>query len=127
MDWPTLRDAILKAHRAIEDMIFQAHGNHIQYIDSCIAEQVMLQFNKIDYPVLPVHDSFIMHHAFGDLGELEEAMRRAFYHHFKKDIKVTVEIGKLMAGSFDGRDSDELSFDEMIDGEPEYSLWNARN
>ena len=127
MDWPILRDAILKAHRAIEDMFFQGHGNHLQYIDSCIAEQVMLQFNRMDYPVLPVHDRFIMHHAFGDLGELEEAMRRAFYHHFKKDIKVKGEIGELMAGSFDGRDSDELSFDEMIDGEPEYSRWNARN
>ena len=127
MDWPTLRDAILNAHRAIEDMFFQGHGNHLQYIDSCIAEQVMLQFNRMDYPVLPVHDSFIMHHAFGDLGELEEAMRRAFYHHFKKDIKVKGEIGELMAGSFDGRDSDELSFDGLIDGEPEYTRWHVRN
>ena len=32
-----------------------------------------------------------------------------------------------MAGLFDGRDSDELSFDELIDGEPEYSRWHARN
>ena len=108
-------------------MFFQGHGNHLQYIDSCIAEQVMLQFNRMDYPVLPVHDSFIMHHAFGDLGELEEAMRRAFYHHFKKNIKVKGEIGELMAGSFDGRDSDELSLNELIDGEPEYSRWNERN
>ena len=127
MDWPTLRDAILRAHKAIEDMFFKGHGNRLQYKDSCIAEQVMLQFNRLDYPVLPVHDSFIMHHAFGDLGELEEAMRRAFYHHFKKDIKVKGEIGELMAGSFDGRDSDELSFDELIDGEPEYRGWNRRN
>ena len=87
----------------------------------------MLQFNKMDYPVLSVHDSFIMHHAFGDLGKLEEAMRRAFYHHFKKDIKIKGEIGELMAGSFDGRDSNELSLEEIIDGEPEYSRWHARN
>ena len=82
-----LRDPILTAHRAIGDMFFQGYGNHLQYIDRCIAEQMMLLFNRMDYPVLSVHDSFIMHHAFGDLGELEEAMRRAFYHHFKKDIK----------------------------------------
>ena len=117
----------MKAHRTIEDMFFQGPGNHLQYIDSCIAEQVILQFNRMDYPVLPVHDSFIMHHAFGDWGELEEAMRRVFYRHFKKDIKVKGEIGELMAGSFDGRDSDELSLKEMIIGEPEYSLWNSRN
>ena len=127
MDWPTLRDAILKAHRAIEDMFFQGHGNHLQYIDSCIAEQVMLQFNRMDYPVLPVHDSFIMHHAFGDLGELEEAMRRAFYHHFKKDIKVKGEIGELMVGSFDGRGDEELSMEEIVSGPPEYSNWQGRN
>ena len=41
----------------------------------------MLQFAKIDAPALPVHDSFIMHHGYG--GELEEAMRRAFYDHFR--------------------------------------------
>ena len=86
----------------------------------------MLHFNRMDYPVLPVHDSFIMHHAFGDLGELEEAMRRTFYHHFKKHIKVKCEIGEPMAGSFDRKDSDELSFDGLIDGDPEYSRWPNR-
>ena len=126
-DWPTLRETILKVHRAIEDMFCQGHGNHLQYIDSCIAEQVILHFNRMDYPVLTVHDSFIMHHAFGDSGELEKTMRRAFHHHFKMNIKVTDEIGELMAGSFDGRDSDELSFDELIDGEPEYSRWSNRH
>ena len=127
MDWPTLRDAILKAHRTIEGMFFKGHGKKLQYIDSCIAEKVMLQFNRMDYPVLPVHDSFIMHYAFGDLGELEESMRRAFYHHFKKDIKVRGEIGELMAGSFDGVDINELSLIELVNGEPEYSRWNGRN
>mgnify|MGYP004370780725 FL=1 len=49
----------------------------------------MLKFVKSDFaPVLPVHDSFIMHYAYGELGELEEDMRRAFHGHFKKDIKV---------------------------------------
>ena len=39
-----------------------------------------LKTKSDDAPVLPVHDSFIMHYAFGEeLGELEEAMRRAFY------------------------------------------------
>ena len=88
-DWPTLREAVLEAHRPLSDVFFQGYGNHLQFIDSCIAEKVMLQFVRSDdAPVLPVHDSFIMHYAFGDMGELEEAMRRAFHDHFKKDIKV---------------------------------------
>ena len=114
-DWPTLRDAILTAHKAIEDMFFQGHGNHLQYIDSCIAEQVMLQFNRMDYPVLPVHDSFIMHHAFGDLGELEEAMRRALYHHFKKDIKVMKRFGIMLPSSFDDKEFEDLTIEEIAD------------
>jgi len=40
--------------------------------------------------------------------------------------KVKGEISELMAGSFDGRESDELSFNGLIDGEPEYSRWNRR-
>jgi len=64
-----------------------------------------------DYaPVLPVHDSFIMHYGHGESGELEEDMRRAFYGHFKKDIKVKEEIGVMLTSSFDGKDWDELSF-----------------
>ena len=89
----------------------------------------MLQFIKSDdAPVLPVHDSFIMHHAFGEeLGELEEAMRRAFYEHFKKESNVKSEIGVMIPSSFDGKDSDELTIEQIIHGPPEYSQWEERN
>ena len=127
IDWPTLRDAVLRAHRAIEDMFFQGHGNNLQYIDSCVAEQVMLQFSKWDHPVLPVHDSFIMHYAFGDMGELEEAMRRAFHHHFKRDIKVKREIGVMLAGSFDDKEIESPTIEDLIRIDPEYSLWERRD
>jgi hypothetical protein len=127
-DWPTLKQAILDAHKPITDMFFQGHGNHLQYIDSCIAENVMLNFiNAEDAPVLPVHDSFIMHHAYGELGELEEEMRRAFHGHFKKDIRVKSEIGVLLPSSFDGKDWNELSFEEQINGPADYSQWEVRN
>ena len=83
-DWTTLREA-LDAHKPIADVFFQGHGNHLQYVDNCIADQVMLScITREDAPVLPAHDSFIMHHAYGDWGELEEEMRRAFYGQFKK-------------------------------------------
>ena len=127
IDWPTLRDAVLRAHRAIEDMFFQGHGNNLQYIDSCVAEQVMLQFSKWDHPVLPVHDSFIMHYALGDMGELEEAMRRAFHHHFKRDIKVKREIGVMLAGSFDDKEIEPPTIEDLIRIDPEYSLWERRD
>ena len=64
----------------------------------------MLQFVRSDNEsVLPVHDSFIMHYAFGDMGELEEAMRRTFHDHFKKDMKGSEDIGVTMPSSLTSR------------------------
>ena len=128
LDWPTLKQAILDAHKPIADVFFQGHGNHLQFIDSCIAETVMLNFIRAeDAPVLPVHDSFIMHYAYGELGELEEEMRRSFHGHFKKDINVKSEIGVMLPSSFDGKEWSDLTFEEQIHGPPEYSKWEDRN
>jgi hypothetical protein len=128
LDWPTLRQAILDAHKPIADVFFQGHGNHLQFIDSCIAENVMLNFIRAeDAPVLPVHDSFIMHYAYGELGELEEEMRRAFHGHFKKDINVKSEIGVMLPSSFEDKDWSDLTFEEQVNGPPEYSQWESRN
>ena len=127
-DWATLKQAILDAHKPIADVFFQGHGNHLQFIDSCIAENVMLNFIRAeDAPVLPVHDSFIMHYAYGELGELEEEMRRSFHGHFKKDINVKSEIGVMLPSSFDGKEWSDLTFEEQIHGPPEYSQWEDRN
>ena len=88
----------------------------------------MLSFiTREDAPVLPVHDSFIMHYAYGVLGELEEEMRRAFYGQFKKDINVKSEIEIMLPSSFDDRDSDVLTVEQIVHGLPEYSLWENRN
>ena len=63
-DWPFLRQAIMDAHKPIRDMFFKGHGNYLQYVESVMAEDVMLRFAKSDYaPVLPMHDSFIMQHS----------------------------------------------------------------
>jgi hypothetical protein len=127
-DWATLKKAILDAHKPIADVFFQGHGNHLQFIDSCIAENMMLNFIRAeDAPVLPVHDSFIMHYAYGELGELEEEMRRSFHGHFKKDINVKSEIGVMLPSSFDGKEWSDLTFEEQIHGPPEYSQWEDRN
>ena len=88
----------------------------------------MLQFVRSDdEPVLPVHDSFIMHYAFGDMGELEEAMRRAFHDYFKNDIKVSEEIGVMLPSSFDDKEYENLTVEGVANGPAEYSLWNGRN
>ena len=109
LDWPTIRQAILDAHKPIADVFFQGHGNELQYTDSCIAEKVMLQFIKSDdAPALLVHNRFMMHGVFAeDLGELEEAMKKSFHGYFKKDIRVDNEISFMPTSSFDRNDTDE--------------------
>ena len=99
MTWKELKQAILDAHKPIKDLFFTGLGNKLQFEDSIIAENVMLQFARMDYPALPIHDSFIMHHAFGNDGskeesELEEAMRRAFHDRFHRDIGISRELVK---------------------------------
>ena len=127
-DWPTLRKAVLEAHTPLADVFFQGHGNHLQFIDSCIAEKVMLHFVRSDdEPVLPAHDSFIMHYTFGDMGELEEAMHRAFHDYFKKDIKVSEDVGLMLPSSFDDEEFENLTVEEVANGPAEYSLWNGHN
>ena len=49
-----------------------------------------------------------MHYACGELGELEEEMRRASHGYFKKDINVKSKIGVILTSLFDGKDSNEL-------------------
>ena len=45
----------------------------------------------------------------------------------KRIFKVKEEIGVMLPSSFDGKDRDELSFEEQVYGPPEYSQWEERN
>ena len=54
-------------------------------------------------------------------------MRRAFHDHFKKDIKVSEDIGVMLPSSFDNMEFDDLSVEKIVNGPPEYGLWNERN
>ena len=92
MGWVELRQAILDSHKPIQHLFFKGLGNKLQFEESCIAESVMLHYTNLDSPALPVHDSFVLHHAEGSYGKLEEVMRRAYYDRFKSDIKVSKEI-----------------------------------
>ena len=49
-----------------------------------------------------------------EMGELEEQMRKVFYEHFKKDIPIKGEIGQIRPTSFEGRDWNDLTFNEQV-------------
>ena len=99
-NWTKLRDAIAAAHKPIESLFYSGVGTELQFLDSQIAEGVMLHFANLESaPVLPIHDSFIMHHAYGEtLGELEETMRRTYFNLTGGEIKTTAQIGKVHSG-----------------------------
>ena len=129
MTWKELRQAILDSHKPIKDLFFTGLGNKLQFEDSIMAENVMLQFAKMDYPALPVHDSFIMHHAFGNHGELEEAMRRAFHNRFHRDIGISRElvIRQEMKDTSNKTREVKEGLEELLDAESDYSLWKKRD
>ena len=129
ISWKELRQAVLNAHKPIKHMFFTGLGNKLQFEDSNIAEGVMLHFSKMDAVALPVHDSFIMHHAYGSMGELEEAMRRAFYERFNRDIGVKHEMVEEVQHENDksSKDVNLMDLEELLDDDKEFSKWEERN
>ena len=130
MSWPELRDRIVAAHKPIADQFFIGIGNKLQYKDSCIAERVMLQFVSMDAPALPVHDSFIVHHAYAESGEIEEIMRRAFYDEMGEHIsKVDTEILSWEYRKDVEPDSIETApnVDQILTSDDDVSQWRQRH
>jgi len=132
MSWKELKEEILKAYKPIKDLFFTGLGNKLQFEDSCIAESVILQFANSDSPTLPIHDSFVMHHGYGDKGGLEEAMRRTYFERFnsslseKRDLvekvdhkKIRLDDEKKPANNGDGI----IQVDDIINVDSEYSQW----
>ncbi|MDC0122292.1 hypothetical protein OAH99_01220 [Planktomarina sp.] len=130
MSWAELRDRIIKAHKPIADLFFKGVGNHLQFQDSNIAERVMLHFAGMDAPALPVHDSFILHHAYGESGEVEEAMRRAFHDEMREPIsKIDKEIltWSYRKDEDDTEETRALDLDAILSGDDDVSQWRERH
>ena len=136
MSWKELKEEILKAHKPIKDYFFKGLGNRLQFEDSCIAESVMLQFAHSDAPALPIHDSFVMHHGYGEKGGLEEAMRRAYFERFNSSLsekRDLVEPVKHKIIRFDDKKKainngdGTIEVDDIINADSEYSQWRDRD
>ena len=78
---------------------------------------------------MPVHDSFILHHAYGESGEVEEAMRRAFYDEMREPItKIDREI-LTWTYSKDEDDTEQpktLDLDAILSADDDVSQWKKR-
>lgn len=81
-----LMKKITDSHSQIAKYFGTGIGLKLQYHDSLIAELVMLEFAKKRIPILPVHDSFICHHGYGD--EVRQAMIKAYSMIVGSDVTV---------------------------------------
>lgn len=90
LKWWQLSDAILRVHKPIAHRFYTGVGGMLQRMDSDIAEMVMLHFASDGIPILPVHDSFLMHDGHKD--GLKAAMEEAFFKVVgrKPDLKLTL-------------------------------------
>ena len=79
-DRPAVNDAINlfeTEHTDIRAAFFSGAGIELQFIDSQIAERVMLFWaSETHYVALPVHDSFLVHHLLAE--ELQDKMIEEF-------------------------------------------------
>lgn len=62
------------------------YGVRLQYLDSCIAQDVMMYFQSKGIVVLPVHDSFIIAKQYKD--ELTNVMKSVYFKHMGHTIDI---------------------------------------
>ena len=88
LPWKDLKQRIKDKHSAISDYFGTGEGLKLQYMDSCIAEELMLRFieEKSGTALLPIHDSFIVHHGYAH--ELRNMMLEIFERDFGNGIGV---------------------------------------
>jgi hypothetical protein len=121
-----LMDAFAQKHTAISQYFCTGKGIDLQYYDSVIAEKVMLHFARMARAILPLHDSFIMHHGLEQ--ELQDAMSGAFKDLFGVDSKVDIKYRSMQRRQERNQSMDgpcDLSFEEMLGLRKPYSIYHG--
>jgi hypothetical protein len=96
-------------HAPISDSLQSGAGLNAQFIESIIAEKVMLDLLEQDVVVLPIHDSFIVRLGFAN--DLRESMQRNFKEVTGLDVGLDTDIVKVN-GSF-GMTTEEVLADSQ--------------
>ena len=89
--WTELSNRLSELHRPIQHHFYTGVGNYLQFRDSQIAERIMLRFikEKAGAVVLPVHDSFIVHHGY------ETELHGMMIEEFQRLCGQEINLGKL--------------------------------
>ncbi len=92
-----LKDRVYKFHKPISKYFSTGIGLETMFIDSQIAEKIMLHYLEDDIVVLPVHDSFIIRSGF------ESDLSRTMINKFKEVVGFSTKvkaIGPLLPEHF---------------------------
>ena len=118
-------DAFEMKHKPIEEFFCTGKGIDLQYLDSQMAEKVMLHFSKMGYAILPLHDSFIIHHALER--ELRESMETAFKDMFGLKCKVDLKYNSIKKRLEDPEntvtDASDMSLPELLRRQAVYGTY----
>lgn len=79
MNWNTFLDGIALHHSGVQEYFYTGFGKRLQRLDSDMAEAVLLKLTGMNYPCLPIHDSFITFATLSD--ELPEYMEEVAQAH----------------------------------------------
>jgi hypothetical protein len=103
-------------HESIQQYFFTGYGIDLQFIDSQIAEKILLYFaTTLGVPCLPVHDSFIIHA--GLVFKLQEIMLHYFEQEFAQKIPITYDMDEVLfrqGMKYRERYQEEKRFDEAF-------------
>jgi hypothetical protein len=99
MSWKELQDRVKARHQPIAKYLGTGYGVRLQNKDAAIANRIMLRFLKSGYVCLPVHDSFIVHHALKD--ELKAIMCEEFFAEAGTSIDAKAKADVIGTGLVD--------------------------
>ena len=126
LTWRDLEEAVKARHQPIREFFNTGYGVRLQTIDANIANQVMLRFLDRGYPCLPVHDSFIVHHAMAN--ELREVMASEFMNEVGRAVGMKMKTDFISMYIPPNGDVvfDDTAFLQQLDGTGEYTLYHTR-
>lgn len=92
-DVKQLADALLKKHEPIRDLFQNRIGRKLQNLESKIASDVIDRFISLGFPILPMHDSFLVSKNL--MSVLNSTMQGAYLKHMGQEISVDSKFKPL--------------------------------
>lgn len=119
-----LRERVIKRHQPIARFLGTGQGIRLQNLDADMANKIMLRFVSMGYVCLPVHDSFIVHHALED--ELSDVMNEEFKSQYGVGIRTKVKQALSEYEEVPNSLPIDSSIEELLNPSGDYAGYDTR-